>query len=85
VNRLSLPTAAEALAVTGYPRGTITPFGSATALPVVADASIVGARVSMGGGEPGLAIALAADDLIAALAAEVADITQRVGSGREPD
>ena len=75
VNRLSLPAAAEALEVTGYPRGTITPFGAARPLPVVADAAIVGRPVSMGGGEPGLAIALAADDVIAVLGAAVADIS----------
>ena len=28
VNRLSMPDADEALAVTGFPRGTITPFGA---------------------------------------------------------
>jgi len=32
--------------VTGYERGTITPFGSATALPVIADARIVGQTIS---------------------------------------
>ena len=34
---MSLPDAAAALEVTGYQRGTITPFGSLTACPVVAD------------------------------------------------
>ena len=37
VTRLSLPDAAQALAATGYERGTITPFGSSRAWPVVAD------------------------------------------------
>ena len=40
VNRVSMPDAATALEVTGYERGTITPFGSSTAWPVVADATI---------------------------------------------
>ena len=35
VNRLSMPDANTALEVTGYERGTITPFGSSTAWPVV--------------------------------------------------
>ena len=37
VNRISMPDAEGARAVTGYERGTITPFGSAARLPVVAD------------------------------------------------
>lgn len=36
VNRLSMPDADAAREVTGFERGTITPFGSATALPVIA-------------------------------------------------
>ncbi|MGH3706224.1 MAG: aminoacyl-tRNA deacylase, partial [Agromyces sp.] len=37
VNKLQLPDASLALAATGYERGTITPLGSTTAWPVVAD------------------------------------------------
>ena len=46
VTRLSLPDADEARTVTGYERGTITPFGSSRAWPVVADATIVAGHVS---------------------------------------
>lgn len=74
VSRLSMPDAAGALAATGYPRGAITPFGASRAWPVIADADIVGRRISMGGGEHGLAIAVAADDVITALRATVADV-----------
>ena len=42
VNRISMPDAATARAVTGYERGTITPFGSTRAWPVVADATVAG-------------------------------------------
>jgi Cys-tRNA(Pro)/Cys-tRNA(Cys) deacylase len=41
VSRLSMPDAATALDVTGYERGTITPFGSTTSLPVVADPPVL--------------------------------------------
>ena len=37
VNRLSMPDADGAFAVTGFRRGTITPFGTTQPLPVVAD------------------------------------------------
>ena len=37
VSRMSMPDAATALEATGYERGTITPFGSTTAWPVIAD------------------------------------------------
>ena len=49
-SRCPTPTAAKA--VTGYERGTITPFGSATRLPVIADSHLVGRRISLGGGAP---------------------------------
>ena len=75
VSRLSMPDAATALDVTGYERGTITPFGARTAWPVVADRSIVGRRVSMGAGAHGVAMAADSDALLAALAATIADIT----------
>jgi Cys-tRNA(Pro) deacylase len=76
VSRMSLPDAADALAVTGYERGTITPFGATTAWPVVADAAMVGQEVTLGGGAHGVAVLLQADDAIAALTAQVADVTE---------
>jgi Cys-tRNA(Pro) deacylase len=75
VNKLQLPDASVALAATGYERGTITPFGSTTAWPVVADATIPGRRVSMGAGAHGYSLFVDADALIAAFDATVADIT----------
>ncbi len=75
VSRLSLPDAATARKVTGYERGTITPFGASRAWPVIADSSVTGRRVSIGGGAHGVAIAVDADAMLAALDATVADIT----------
>lgn len=75
VNRLSMPDADEALAVTGYSRGTITPFGARTALPVVADERMLARWVTLGAGEHDVAIGVAADAALAALEAQVADIT----------
>ncbi|WP_052357593.1 aminoacyl-tRNA deacylase [Leifsonia aquatica] len=75
VNKLQLPDASVALAATGYERGTITPFGSTTAWPVVADATITGRRVALGAGEHGYSLFADADDIIRAYAATVADIT----------
>jgi Cys-tRNA(Pro) deacylase len=76
-NRLSLPDADEAKAVTGYERGAITPFGSARAWPVVADTSIIGLeRVAIGGGAHGVNVHLAPADLVAATGAAVVDVTQ---------
>lgn len=76
VSRLSMPDAATALAVTGYERGTITPFGATHAWPVIADASIVGRVISMGSGAHGVGVMLAADDAVRVLGATVADVTQ---------
>jgi Cys-tRNA(Pro)/Cys-tRNA(Cys) deacylase len=74
VNRVSMPSAEAAYDVTGYVRGTITPLGSATPLPVIADESIAG-PVSIGAGAPGVALTVDADELVAALGATVADVT----------
>lgn len=76
VNKLQLPSAEAALEATGYERGTITPLGSSTAWPVVADERLRGLRVSMGAGEHGRSLFVAADALLAALGAIVADITE---------
>ena len=75
VNRMSMPDAATAKDVTGYERGTITPFGSLTAWPVVADASVAGRLISIGAGAHGVAATAQADDVVAALGAQVADVT----------
>ena len=77
VNRLSMPSADEAYAVTGFVRGTITPLGSRTVLPVIADETVEG-TISIGGGAPGVALTLQAEDLVAALEATVADVTEPV-------
>jgi Cys-tRNA(Pro) deacylase len=74
VNRLSMPSAEAAHEVTGYVRGTITPLGSRTPLPVVVDASIRG-PVSIGGGAHGVALSVDTAELVGALDATVADVT----------
>lgn len=74
VNRVSLAGAEDALAVTGYVRGTITPLGSRTPLPVIVDASASG-EASLGAGAHGVAISVSVEALTAALEASVADLT----------
>lgn len=76
VSRLSMPDAGAAFEVTGFERGTITPFGTKEPLPVVADERIAGRTVSIGAGEHGVAAALDGDALLAHLDATVADITE---------
>lgn len=77
VSRISLPNADEAREVTGYVRGTITPFGARRALPVHADERIVGAgTVAIGGGGPGVAVHIDGRALVEHLRAEVADLTE---------
>jgi Cys-tRNA(Pro)/Cys-tRNA(Cys) deacylase len=75
VSRLSMPDADTALAVTGYVRGTITPFGSLQALPVIADAALPPGQVSLGGGAHGTAFTVDSADLVRALGAQVADVS----------
>jgi Cys-tRNA(Pro) deacylase len=75
VNRLSMPDAATATEATGYQRGTITPFGSRKRWPVIADERMRGRTVSLGAGERGVAVRLAADDAVAALGGTYADVT----------
>ncbi len=75
VNKLQLPDADQALEATGYERGTITPLGSTTAWPVVADASIAGRRISMGAGDHGHIMWVEADALFEAFHATIADVT----------
>ncbi len=79
VSRLSMPDAAAAQRATGYERGTITPFGSATAWPVIADERVRGRDITLGAGEHGLAVGLAAGDALTALGATVADISEPEG------
>ena len=75
VNRLSMPPADVALEVTGYERGTITPLGSSTAWPVIADELVSGTN-SIGGGAHGVGLTVDAEALVEALGATVADVTE---------
>jgi Cys-tRNA(Pro)/Cys-tRNA(Cys) deacylase len=77
VSRLSLPDAEDARAVTGYERGAITPFGSSTSWPVLADARVLELdRLAIGGGARGVNLHLAPADLVRHLRADVADVTR---------
>lgn len=78
VNRLSMPPADQAQQATGYERGTITPFGSSTAWPVIADATVPGRTISMGAGAHGTSVSVAADDVVRVLGADVVDVTDPV-------
>ena len=82
VSRLSMPDKDVARDVTGYERGTITPFGSlpspaGTPWPVVADALVVSrpGPVSIGAGAHGVAASVDPGRLVEVLGASVADVT----------
>ncbi|AGL18057.1 aminoacyl-tRNA deacylase [Actinoplanes sp. N902-109] len=75
VNRLSMPDAAVAKEVTGYERGTITPFGSLRPWPVIADERLRGRTISLGAGERGVGLRVAADEAVKALDGTWADVT----------
>lgn len=77
VRRLTLPDAEEARAATGYERYTITPFGATRAWPVIVDAPTMDQPVvAIGGGDFGVNVHLAPVDLVAALAAEVIEVSE---------
>lgn len=76
VSRLSMPDAAVARDVTGYERGTITPFGSVRAWPVIADARVPGRAVSIGAGAHGVAATVDGSQMVLVLGATVADVTE---------
>lgn len=85
VSRLSMPDKEVARDVTGYERGTITPFGAlpspaGTPWPVIADALIVSREgpVSIGAGEHGLAASVDPAQMVEVLDARVADVTEHV-------
>jgi Cys-tRNA(Pro)/Cys-tRNA(Cys) deacylase len=75
VNRLSMPDAEVARQATGYERGTITPFGSARPWPVIADERVRGREITLGAGDHGVSLAANADEILQALGASVADIS----------
>lgn len=84
VSRLSMPDAETARQATGYERGTITPFGSVSPWPVIADERLLGREITLGAGEHGVAIAANADAVVQVLRASVADISdpeQRIPDG----
>jgi len=83
VSRLSLPDQHIALEVTGYERGTITPFGSLTKCPVVADHRILDVgKVSIGAGGHGVSATVDGAEMLRALSAQVADVTSQEELGQ---
>jgi Cys-tRNA(Pro) deacylase len=81
VNRISMPDADTAREVTGYERGTITPFGSTHAWPVIADATATGRTISIGAGAHGVSATVHADAVVQVLDAQVADVTDPIDRG----
>lgn len=77
--RVSMPDAEEALAVTGYKRGTITPLGASYPWPVLADERLLTGEVSIGGGEHGVSISIDGPTLVEILRATTDDLTKPTG------
>lgn len=74
-SRLTTATEEELLAVTGYERGAVAPFGLPAAMRILVDRSVLShEEVSMGSGVRGTAVILRTADLLAALPdAEIGD------------
>jgi len=77
ISRMSMPPADEAYEATGMKRGTITPLGSRTAWPVIADVAIASrGEITLGSGAHDVAIGVDAKELLEATAATIADVTE---------
>lgn len=76
VQRLSMPDAAVAQQVTGYERGTITPFGTLRPWPVIADSRVTAGPVSIGAGAHGVGATVDGAELVRVTGAQVADVTE---------
>lgn len=74
--RLSLADGDEALQVTGYEPGTITPLGSDRPWPVLADTRLAAGEVSLSVGRSGWSVIISGPNLIDLLSAETADVTR---------
>jgi prolyl-tRNA editing enzyme YbaK/EbsC (Cys-tRNA(Pro) deacylase) len=74
VNKLRMSDDEAVLDATGYRSG-VTPIGSTTAWPVVADERIVGRRIAVGAGTGGRVAFVDADALVAAYSATLTDIS----------
>lgn len=67
-SRLTMATAEEVLAVTGYPIGAVGPFGLPQPLPIYIDDSVLAeAEISLGSGVRGVTVILHSDDLVRVL------------------
>lgn len=67
-SRLTMADEAELLAVTGYPRGAVSPFGLPVPMRILVDHSVlVEAEVSIGSGQRYLTVILRTQDLLRAL------------------
>lgn len=75
VNKAAMPPADEARDLTGFERGTITPFGTRRKLPVIADERIGPGEISIGAGEHGVTALLDAQAMFDFLNARVLDVT----------
>ncbi|NLE97625.1 MAG: YbaK/EbsC family protein [Propionibacterium sp.] len=75
VNKAAMPSAEEAKELTGFERGTITPFGTKTKLPVIADERIGPGDISIGAGDHGVSVTLDAGAMFEYLNARLLDVT----------
>lgn len=75
VNKAAMPSAEEAKELTGFERGTITPFGTRTRLPVIADERIGPGEVSIGAGAHGVTAIVDAEAMFEYLGARLLDVT----------
>lgn len=77
VRRLSMPDPEEALAATGYRRGTITPLGAGD-WPVIVDPALMDHdEISLGAGVHGWAIHLDPARLVVGIDASIVDVASR--------
>lgn len=75
VNKAAMPSAEEAKELTGFERGTITPFGTKKKLPVIADERIGPGEISIGAGDHGVTALVDAQEMFEHLGARLLDVT----------
>jgi len=76
VSRMSMPPADEAFTATGFRRGTITPLGTTSPWPVIADQLLADRQeITLGSGAHDVAIGVEPAALFTALGVVIADIS----------